>query len=177
MTEPSGPDQSLAAAIRAVRHDILSNGRRMAWDDVRERIRVLIRDGRPSPEERIQLLELYDIAVTMAQRRLRPDAEASRRLGYQRANDTLLFLMAEVRDEGEVDAATAMVTIMARELAAGRMELGGYFSNLVTLVLERFEDPRDGYRTPPEVAEDAAAFSFPTRFSHPLANPPFQPWR
>jgi hypothetical protein len=177
MTEPSEPGQSMASAIRALRHGILSGGRRLEWDDVRGRIRVLIRDGRPSPHERIQLLELYDTAVSIVQRRLRPDPQASRRLGYQRANDTLLFLVAEVRDEGEVDAGAAMAAIIARELAAGRMEMGGYFSNLVALVLERFDDPRDGDETPPEVAEDAAAFSFPIALSHPPASLPFQPWR
>jgi hypothetical protein len=171
MTEPTDPGQSMAAAIRALSHEILSGERRMSWGDVRGRIRILIREGRPSPPERLQLLELYHSAVTMAERRFRPDPQSSRRLGYQRANDTLLFLLAEVRDRGDVDAGATLTSIIARELAAGRMQLGPYFNNLLSLVLERFPGGHDGDDgTPRGVAED-----FPPPFSRPPASPPAPP--
>jgi hypothetical protein len=175
MTQSTDPDQSLAAAIRALRHEILSAGRRLAWDDVRGRIRALIKDGRPSPDERIQLLELYDRAVTTVQRRCWEDAEASRRLAYQRANDTLVFLLAEVRDQGE-DARAVIAAIIARELPAGRIEFGSYFNNILSLVLEKFGDGEDG--APPGLAEDdAGPFSVPPPLSRPPASPPAQPSR
>jgi hypothetical protein len=178
MTQSTDPDQSLAAAIRALRHEILSAGRRLPWDDVRGRIRALIKDGRPSPDERIQLLELYDRAVTTAQRRCWEDPEDSRRLAYQRANDTLVFLLAEVRDQDE-DARAVIAAIIARELPAGRIEFGSYFNNILSLVLERFGDRPDGEDgAPPGLAEDdAEPFSVPPPLSRPPASPPAQPSR
>lgn len=165
MTEPSEPDQSIAAAIQALRHDILSDGRHMAWDDVRGRIRTLIGQGRPSPHQRLQLLELYDIAVTMVGRRLRPDLEASRRLGYQRANDTMLFLIAEVRDHGGSDVMALMATIIDRELDVGRMRRDRYLANLLSWItheLDKGLDGGDGAR-PPGVQEEAADFRRPAQ--------------
>jgi hypothetical protein len=174
MTQSNDADDGMASAIGALRHEILSAGRNLAWDEVRARMKALIRDGRPTSDQRIQLLELYDRAVTTVRRRHWGDPEAARRLDYQRANDTLLFLVAEFRDEGE-----AMGAIMARELAAGRLELGGYFSNVVSLIAEKFDgDPGGEDREPDGVAEDdAGPWLFPPPFSPPPASSPVRPWR
>jgi hypothetical protein len=168
MTEPSEPDRTMAAAIRVLRHDILSGGRQMSWDDVRGRIRRLIMQGHPSPPEHIQLLELYDMAASMAGRRIRLDLEASRRLGHQRANDTLAFLMAEFREQGPNGAAT-IASIIARELAAERMHLDGYMQNVASLLLEKLDDGDE--RPPTGVSEELGSFVGPPASQPPTRQP------
>jgi hypothetical protein len=157
MTDSSELDRGVAAAIRALRHDILSRGRDLPWDDVRGWIKALIRYARPSPKERIQLLELYDRAAGMTHRRLLADPEGSRRLAYQRANDTIVFLLAELRDQGAVSPG-GFAGLLAREMEAGRLHINDALLNVISWVL-RESDDRKG-PMPPGVAEESVEPSF-----------------
>jgi hypothetical protein len=173
MTEPSDRDDNTAAAIRAIRHDILSNRRDMSWEDIRQWIRGLVRHARPSPDERIQLLELYDRAAATVQRRLLADPEGSRRLRYQRANDTLLFMLSELRDEAATNRKTTLAAIVCREYEAGRMHMDGSLGNLISWVLQE-SDHRPAPMSP-GVCEDDAGVAYQPPVSPPLSSPSFPP--
>jgi hypothetical protein len=162
MTEPSKPDQNIAAAIRGLRHDGLYAGRTVSWEEVRERIRHLLLERRPSPDERIELLELYDQVATRVERRCGADADSLRRLRHQRATDTLMFPFAEARNGGP-----SFEVVIDRELSAGRLRVDRYFSDALGQLLQALELRADG---PPGVGEDGAAFSFPADLSPPASS-------
>src|SRR5271165_6554490 len=115
MTQSSDPDQSIEAATRALRHDILSSGRNASWEDLRGRIKPLLIHRRPLPAERLELLVLYDLAVTSAEQRCCRDPGGLRLLGHQRAADTLAFLLAEIRDLGDIHSPEIAAALLARE--------------------------------------------------------------
>ncbi len=165
MTEPSHPHQGIAEAIRALRHDILAAGRKLDWDVVRGRIRRLLIERRPSPDERIELLELYDQVATRVERLRAGDIGSLRRLRHQRAADTLRFVFVEARHEG----ALSFETIVDRELVAGRLRVDPYLSEILGELLRVFDAGGGGS---PGVGEDGAAFSFP-RVQPPTRQPAF----
>ena len=167
MTEPSDP--GIEGAIRVLRRDVLEGGRNVDWETIRARIKHILIARRPSPDERIALLELYDQLVNRVERLRAADLDLLRRLRHQRAADTVGFALVEAREKGS----PPFGAIMDREVAAERIRVDRYFSAFVTQLLE-VVDP--GGRGPPGVAEDAAAFSFPSGFSHPPASLPSPPW-
>jgi hypothetical protein len=166
MTESSDPD--IEAAVRVLRRDILAGGRNLDWENLRGRIKHLLIARRPSPDERIALLELYDDLVSRVERLRVLGADSLRRLRHQRATDTVAFALAEAREKGS----SSFGAIMDREVAAGRIRVDSYFSDFVTQLLDVF-DP--GARGPPGFGEDATPFSVPQDFSPPPASPPSPP--
>lgn len=151
MSEITEPERSIAAAIRALRHDSLSAGRHIDWESIRERIRHLLIERRPTRDERIELLELYDQVVTRVERLRAADANSVRRLRHQRAADTLRFVFAEARHEG----APAFGAIVEREQLAGRLRVDPYLSEALGQFLQALEARGGG---PPGVSEEGAMF-------------------
>ena len=175
MSQPSEPQPDIAAAIAVLRHDALAAGRNLDWDDIRRRIRNLVKQGRPSAAERLELLHLYDAVMTKVERQAVRDPLALRRLGYQRANDMLAFLLAEARDAGDVLDPEAFTAIIARELAAGRLRRDEPLQELLSWVLREVDDR--GGRPAPGVSEAAAPFLRPSRLSPPPASLSSSPCR
>jgi len=175
MNDPSQtgpePDPGMSTAIEVLRHDVLAAGRNLPWDDIRAKIKGLVKWGAPTPAQRLKLLHLYDVVAGKVERRDAHDPFAARRLGYQRANDTMTFLMAEIRDNGDALNLEALAAIVARELAAGRMRMDEPFQELLAWMLREIDD-RGGHRTP-GVAEPAATFAFPAALSRRPPSPPF----
>jgi len=167
MTEPSDPD--IEGAIRVLRRDILEGGRNVDWEAIRARIKHLLIARRPSPDERIALVELYDQLVSRVERLRALNADSLRRVCNQRAADTVAFALAEAREHG----GPSFGVIIDRELAAGRLRVDRYFINFVTQILDAV-DP--GAHGPPGFGEEAAPFSFPPELSRPPASPPSPPW-
>jgi hypothetical protein len=165
MTEPTDPDQSIAVVIRALRHGSLSAGRHIHWEGIRERIRHLLIERRPSPDERLELLELYDQVVTRVERLRAGDIASLRRLRHQRAADTLRFVFVEARHEG----ALSFGAIVDRELVAGRLRVDPYLSEVLGELLRVFDAGGGGS---PGVNEDCAAFLVP-RVQPPTRQPAF----
>ena len=159
MTEPAELDRSVADAILALRHDILAAGRDVVWEDVRKRIRHLLLVGRPSPDERIQLLELYDGVARVVERRFWSDEDGLRRFGYQRAADTVGFQFAEARNAAGVFVPGKAEAWMTRERDAGRLRVDDYVVAIIDWMLGEFEAGTD--RRPPGLDEAPAAFAFP----------------
>jgi hypothetical protein len=166
MTEPSDPD--IVAAIRVLRRDILEGGRNVDWESIRGRIKHLLIARRPSPVERIALLEVYDQLVNRVERLRALNLDSLRRVRHQRAADTIAFALVEAREQG----GSSFGAIIDREVAAERMRVDRYFGNFVTQLLD-VVDP--GARGPPGFGEDAAPFSFPPGVSRPPASPPSPP--
>jgi hypothetical protein len=166
MTEPSDPD--IEGAMRVLRRDILEGGRNVDWEAIRARIKHLLIARRPSPDQRIALLEVYDQLVNRVERLRALNADLLRRVRNQRAADTVAFALAEAREHGS----QPFGVVIDRELAAGRLRVDRYFINFVNHILDAV-DP--GAHGPPGVAEDAATFSFPPGFSRPPASPPSPP--
>jgi hypothetical protein len=170
MTEFPGPDRNIAAEIRALRHDGLYTGRSVSWEELRARIRHLLLERRPSPDERIELLELYDQVVTRTERRCGGDVDLLRRIGRQRAIDSLTFPCAEARTPG----GPSFSAVFDRERASGRLRVDPYLVEALDHVLQVFGLRADG---PPGVREDGPAFWFPAALSRPPASPPSPPSR
>jgi hypothetical protein len=166
MTEPSDPD--IEVAIRVLRRDILEGGRNVDWEAIRARIRRLLIARRPSPDERITLLELYGQLVSRVERLRALNADSLRRVCNQRAADTVGFALAEAREHGGLPFGV----IIDRELAAGRLRVDRYFINFVSQILDAV-DP--GGHGAPGFDEEAAPFSFPPELSRPPASSSFPP--
>jgi hypothetical protein len=128
---------------------------------------------RPSPPERLELLDLYEMAVTRAEQRSWRDPGELRRLGYQRAADSLAFLLAEFRDHGASFADGKAAASLVREVGAGRLRVDGLFLELVTWLLGELDARPDPSR--PGVHEVAAIVSPPPDLSPPHASSPSQP--
>ncbi|HLZ83960.1 MAG TPA: hypothetical protein VKQ54_10375 [Caulobacteraceae bacterium] len=178
MTEPTEPDRSVADAILALRHDILSAGRDVIWGELRRRIKRLLAVGQPppqpSPNERIQLLELYDSLARVVERRFWSDEDALRRFGYQRASDTLMFMFAEARDAGGVFDPGMAEAWIARERFSGRLRVDDYVVAIIDWMLAESE-AKDRKR--PGLEEAPAPFVFPPGLSRRPASPPSPPSR
>ena len=166
MTEPSHPD--IEGAIRVIRRDILEGGRNVDWDAIRARIKHLLIARRPSPDERIALLEIYDQLVNRVERLRALNADSLRRIRHQRAADSVGFALAEARAKGS----PSFAAIMDREVAAERLRVDRYFSDLVTYLVDAVDPGAGGA---PGFGENGAAFSFPPGFSRPPASPTFPP--
>jgi hypothetical protein len=143
MTEHVEPSMSVADTIGTLRKALFSFGRSVPWTAFRSGLRLLLIDRQPSQSERIQLLELYDMVFTRVEHQCGHDDRMLRRLGCQRALDTLAFQLAELRALGADCHGNAAAALMAREREAGRMRLDGHLAELMSLMLNRLGDGDD----------------------------------
>ena len=135
MTESFDSNESIVDAIRALRGGLFSFTRAAPWEEFRRRIRRLLIEGHPTLEERLQLLEMYDIVVTRYERQCGRDHRQLRRLGTQRALDTLSFLFGELRRQAGDLGGIAAAALVAREQEAGRLRVDAHFDELISLLL------------------------------------------
>lgn len=135
MTESFDSNESIVDAIRTLRGKLFSFGGAVPWEEFRRRIRHLLIERHPTLEERLQLLEMYDIVVTRFERQCGRNRRQLRRLGTQRALDTLSFLFGELRRQaGDLGGITA-AALVAREREAGRLRVDAHLDELISLLL------------------------------------------
>src|SRR5271165_864544 len=160
MTDPDEPDRSAADAILTLRDDIAAAGRDASWENLRKRIRHLLIIGRPTLDERLQLLELYDGLARTVERRFGRDMDGMQRFGYQRASDMMAFQFAEARNAAGVFDPDRAAAYIARERAAGRLHVDAYLVEIIDWLFAEFEARKD--RKGPGLDEPPTpAFVFP----------------
>ena len=135
MTESFDSNESIVDTIRTLRGILFSFARAGPWEEFRRRIRHLLIERHPTLEERLQLLEMYDIVVTRFERQCGRNHRQLRRLGTQRALDTLSFLFGELRRQAGDLGGIAAAALVAREREAGRLRVDAHFDELVALLL------------------------------------------
>ena len=78
---------------------------------------------------------MYDIVVTRFERQCARDHRQLRRLGTQRALDTLSFLFGELRRQAGDPGGIAAAALVAREREAGRLRVDAHFDELISLLV------------------------------------------
>ncbi len=132
MSGPSGarPGEPtpMTIAIDAVCRRIGVLGVDVLWDDVRADIRHLLVSRRPTQAERICLLEIHADVLDALEAQCEDEPDALTRLGYQRAEDGLLFAFAEaLAAEGGFDP-DLLTAALERECLAGRLRRDDYLA-------------------------------------------------
>jgi hypothetical protein len=121
----------MKVAIESVLKRVGVIGVDVLWDDVRADITYLLVKRRPTAEERLRLLEIYDGVMRELEDQCEDEPDALTRLGYQRAEDGLLFAFAEaLAAPGGFDV-DVLTQALERECEAGRLRRDGYLSQAV----------------------------------------------